>query len=417
MRVLLYLAALGLALPTCAQEWTRFRGPNGSGVSDAKTIPSAWSESNFKWKATLPGAGHSSPVIWGDKVFVTSCDETAGKYFVFCYNTTAGTKLWQKEFPLTPYRKHNYNTLASGTPAVDAQRIYVPCTDNAHNSLIALDHKGEKVWQRDFGPYKSQHGSGVSPIVYDGKVIFPNEQDGESFLIAVDAVTGKDLWRVARNVAPSSAAYSTPCVYQPSNAPPALIFNSEVHGISAFAPDTGKILWEFPDAFDKRSVSSPVIAGNLILGSCGSGGGGNFVVALRPPASANAKPERAYEVRKSAPYVPTSVCLGDWLYLWSDAGIVSRVRAATGEIQWQERVGGNYFGSPVLVDGRLFCVSTTGEVVVVATGEKFEVLARNPLNDKTHSTPAVAGGQMYIHTSGSLVCIGGPAVAGPAASP
>ena len=113
------------------------------------------------------------------------------------------------------------------------------------------------------------------------------------------------------------------------------------------------------------------------------------------------------DVRRSAPYVPTSVCVGDWLFLWSDAGIVSRVHAATGEVKWQERVGGNFFSSPVCVDDRLFCVSTSGEVVVVAAAEKFEVLARNPLGETTHSTPAVAGGRMYIHTSQHLVSVGG----------
>ena len=155
-----------------------------------------------------------------------------------------------------------------------------------------------------------------------------------------------------------------------------------------------------------------MIAGEFIIGSCGSGGGGNFVVAVRPGnPTTGAKPERAYEVRRSAPYVPTSVCAGDWLYLWSDAGIVSRVHAATGEVKWQERAGGNFFSSPVCVDGRLFCVSTTGEVVVVAVSDKFEVLARNPLGETTHSTPAVAGGRMYIHTSGHLVSIGGKASA------
>ena len=411
MKRQLALVLLCLAGTVSAQEWTRFRGPNGTGLSAAKTIPAKWTEKDFNWKAALPGAGHSSPVLWGEKVFVTSCDDRAGRFFVSCLDAGNGSKVWEKEFPLTPYRKHGYNTLASGTPAVDAERLYVPRTDNAHNTLIALDHRGEKVWERDLGPFKTQHGSGVSPIVHDGKVIFPNEQDGESSLIAVDARTGEPRWQTPRNTAPSSAAYSTPCVYQPKNAPAALIFNSEVHGISALAPDNGKVLWEFPDAFDKRSISSPVIAGDLILGSCGSGGGGNFLVAVRPGGANGAKPERAYEIRKSAPYVPTSVCVGDWLYLWSDAGIVSRVRAATGEVQWQERVGGNFFGSPVWVDGRLFCVSTTGEVVVVAAGDKFEVLARNSLNEKTHSTPAVAGGRMFVHTSGHLVSVGGAATA------
>ena len=187
-----------------------------------------------------------------------------------------------------------------------------------------------------------------------------------------------------------------------------LIFNSEGHGISAIAPDTGKVVWEFPGAFDKRSVSSPVIAGDVIIGSCGSGGGGNYLVAVRPGDVAKSKPaERAYEVRRSAGYVPTSVYVGDTLYMWSDAGILSRINAATGEVKWQERVGGDFFSSPVCVDNRLFGVSTTGEVVVVPVGEKFEVIARNPLGETTHSTPAVAGGRMYFHTIRHLISVGG----------
>jgi outer membrane protein assembly factor BamB len=117
--------------------------------------------------------------------------------------------------------------------------------------------------------------------------------------------------------------------------------------------------------------------------------------------------ELAYTIRRSAPYVPTSVCIGDRLFLWSDSGIVSGLQAATGEVNWQERVGGDYLGSPVWVDGRLFCVSTKGEVVVVEAGDRFRVLARNPLNEQTHSTPAVAGGRMYVHTSQHLVSVGG----------
>lgn len=385
-----------------AQEWTRFRGPNGSGLSDAKTIPTTWSEKDFNWKLALPGTGHSSPVLWGEKVFITSADEKRGTFFVLCFNATDGRKLWQKDYPLTPYRKHNFNTLASASPTVDAERVYVCRTDSGHVTLLALSHAGEKRWERDLGPFAGQHGSGASPIVHDGMVIFPNEQDGESFLIALDARTGEPRWKTPRQTKRSSAAYSTPCIYQPKQGPAALIFNSEAHGIYAVAPDTGKVLWEFSAAFDKRSVSSPVIAGELIIGSCGSGGGGNYVVAIRP----DAKPERGYDIRKSAPYVPTSVCVGDWLYLWSDAGIVSRVHAATGEVKWQERVGGNFFSSPVCVDGRLFGISTAGEVVVVSAGEKFEVLARNPLNETTHSSPAVAGGRMFIHTSGHLISVG-----------
>jgi len=399
---------LGLALQSTAQEWTRFRGPNGSGISDAKTIPSQWTDADFNWKIALPGSGHSSPVVWGEKVFITTGDDKKARFVVLCLKTSDGGTLWQKEFPFEPYRKHSNNTSATSTPTVDADRVYIFRSEAAHTILFALDHGGGLVWEKDLGPFRTQHGGGASPILHNGMVILPNEQDGESFLIAMDARTGETRWKTPRQTGPSSAAYSTPCVYQPKDGKPALIFNSEIHGISAVAPDSGKVLWEFGDAFDKRSVSSPVIAGDLIIGSCGSGGGGNFIIAVKPGDPAHdKKPERAYEIRRSAPYVPTSVCVGEWLYLWSDAGIVSRVHASTGEVTWQERVSGNFFSSPVWVDGRLFCVSKTGEVVVVSASDKFEVLARNQLGELTHSTPAVAGGRMYIHTAQHLISVGG----------
>lgn len=395
-----------LSITGRAQEWTRFRGPNGSGLSDAKTIPTQWSAADFNWKVALPGTGHSSPVLWGEKVFVTSCDAKAGKFFLLCLNTRDGSVRWRKEFSFTPYDKHALNSFASSTPTVDAERVYVCRTETARITLSAFTHGGEPVWEKDLGPFAVDHGSGTSPVLHDGMVVLANEQGGESFVIALDARTGAERWKSPR--ASGSGTYSTPCLYQPKNGPAQLIFNSEGHGISGLASDTGKVIWEFAPAFDKRSVSSPVIAGGFIIGSCGSGGGGNYVVAVRPGDATNgAKPGRAYEVRRSAPYVPTSICVGDWLYLWSDGGIVSRVHAATGEVKWQERAGGNFFSSPVCVDGRLFCVSTAGEVVVVPVADRFEVLARNPLGELTHSTPAIAGGRMYIHTSGQLMSVGG----------
>jgi outer membrane protein assembly factor BamB len=388
-----------------AQEWTRFRGPNGTGVSDAKTIPTKWTDADFNWKLKLDGTGHSSPVCWGDKVFVTSCDERSGKFFIHCVSATDGKMQWQKEFPIAPHEKHALNSLATSTPTVDADHIYVCRTDPTSVKIIALNHRGEKVWERDLGTFEGNHGSGTSPIVYEGMVILSNDQDRESSLIAMDAKTGRTRWQTPRKSRASN--YSTPCIYKSFDGKPVLIFNSEPHGISAIAPDTGKPVWEFTQAFDKRSVSSPVIAAGLLLGSCGSGGGGNYLVAVRPPTGEGKSPERAYEVRRSAPYVPTSVCVGNKLFLWSDAGIVSLVDAPTGEVKWQERAGGTYYSSPVCVDGRLFCPTTTGEMVVVSASDKFEVLARNPLGEQTHSTPAVSGGRMFIHTAGHLLSIGG----------
>mgnify|MGYP001619642022 CR=1 FL=1 len=229
---------------------------------------------------------------------------------------------------------------------------------------------------------------------------------GKSFILAVQAKTGKTVWQTPRNSA--VVAYSTPCVFQPEAGQPQLIFNSQAHGIYALDPDTGKLLWEYDKAFDKRSVSSPFAAGDILYGSCGSGGGGNFVTAVHAGDPRSGQPATlAYQMKKSAPYVPTGVNVGDLVWFWSDAGIVTCLHAPSGEIRFQERVGGNFFGSPVWVDGRLFCISTSGEVVVIEAADKFKVLARYPLGELTHTTPAISGGRMYVRTTKRLLSIGG----------
>jgi outer membrane protein assembly factor BamB len=406
IEALVWILFLTQALTCPAQEWTRFRGPNGSGISEAKTVPTTWTEKDFNWKVSLPGAGHSSPVLWGSRVFLTTGDDQTGQFSVLCLSAADGRVLWQKAFPFARYPKHNNNSFASSSPAVDEHCVYVCWSVPDRYTLMALDHQGEKVWEKDLGPFVSQHGNGSSPIVFNDRVILANEQDGDSFLIAVDAATGETRWKTPRKTA--ETAYSTPCVYQPKEGKPALIFNSHAHGISALNPENGQVLWDFAKAFDKRSVSSPLVAAGMIIGSCGSGGGGNYVVAVRPgDASTGKKAELAYSIRRSASYVPTSICVGERLFLWGDGGIVSCVQAASGEVKWQERVGGDFFGSPVCVDGRLFCVSTRGDVVVVEASDHFQVLARNPLGELTHSTPAVAGGRMYIHTDKHLISVGG----------
>jgi len=416
------IAPIALLLAACAldcrgQEWTRFRGPNGTGVSRAKTIPTKISDADINWKVELPGSGHASPVLWGERIFLTSTGDKAGGISVLCLSANNGALLWRHDFPLTPFARHEFNSFASSTPAVDGERVYVAWNEPEHYNLAALDHSGKLAWQRDFGPFVSQHGCGVSPIVYQDKVILGNEQDdakfvkestrsGKSFIVAVEAKTGKTVWQTPRQSA--VVAYSTPCVYEPKGGQAALIFSSQGHGIYAVEPNRGTILWEYEKAFDKRCVSSPLIAGDLILGSCGSGGGGNVVTAVKPGnAVRSRKPELAYQLKKSAPYVPTGVAVGERIWFWSDGGIVTCVDAPTGEIRYQERVGGNYFGSPVWIDGRLFCVSTSGELVVVEASDRFNVLQRYPLNELCHSTPAVALGQMFVRTEKHLWSLGG----------
>lgn len=410
---LMFLAA---TVAVGSEEWTRFRGPNGSGVSHAKTIPTEITPTDINWKVEVPGVGHSSPVIWGERIFLTSTGDEAGGFSVLCFSVKDGKQLWRRDYPLTPFSRHKFNSFASATPAVTGSALYVVWNEPDHYFLMALDHDGKELWKRDFGPFVSQHACGTSPIVVGDKVILGAEQDGkahvrdstrdgESFVVAVDAKTGADVWKTPRKSV--VVAYSTPCVRE-KDGKRSIIFNSQGHGIYAVDEDTGKVLWEYDKAFTKRSVSSPFIAGDIVFGSCGSGGGGNMAVAVRAgDATASGKPELAYEIKKSAAYVPTGVAVGDLAWLWSDQGIVTCLHAPSGEIRFQERAGGNFFGSPIWVDGRLYAVSTSGEVVVVEASEKFKVLGRFPLEELCHTTPAVAGGRMYIRTEKHLVSLGG----------
>jgi outer membrane protein assembly factor BamB len=417
-RWFLYLLTV-LTTAGFAQEWTRFRGPNGSGISAAKGIPTKLDEGALNWKATLPGSGHSSPVLWGEKLFVTSTGDKAGGISVLCLNATDGKLEWKKDFSHSPFQKHALNSFASSTPAVDAGRVYVLWNEPEHYFLTTLDHQGKQLWQRDLGPFVSQHGSGVSPMLCDGKVIVANFQDdpartegpspgpsaGKSSIMALDAANGKTLWEIPRKTV--VVAYSTPCVYQPPGAAPVLVCNSQSHGFTALDPQTGKIAWEYPDAFNKRTVSSPVIAGDIILGSCGSGGGGNVLAAIHAPKSGSKdKPTLAYEIKKAAAYVPTSVYKDGLIWMWSDAGILTCLDAKSGEIKYQERVGGNFFGSPVWNEGRLFCVSKTGELVVVEASDKFNVLNRYDLHETCESTPAIAAGKLFVRTEKAVWAFG-----------
>jgi outer membrane protein assembly factor BamB len=299
---------------------------------------------------------------------------------------------------------------------VDEERVYFSWSTPEEYTLLALDHAGEPVWQRNLGPYVSQHSCGASPIVYGDLVIVANDQDveggGESFLIAVDRRTGKTAWKIDRKS--TVVAYSTPCVRPLADGSDEIIFNSNSHGVTAVDPRKGKVTWEVAGVLDKRSCSSPVItAEGLITISCGSGNGGNYLVAVQPGSgSAPESGKAAYRVDKAtpAPYVPTPIARGDLLFLWSDNGIVSCLRSSTGELVWKQRVGGTFFGSPICVADRLFCVNADGEVVVVAAGEEFAELGRNPLGETSHATPAVAGGRMYVRTYRQLHSIGGKTV-------
>jgi outer membrane protein assembly factor BamB len=415
--IVLSMLSCCIAAVLPAQEWTRFRGPNGTGIGEAPHLPARWNEADLDWKVSLPGTGHSSPVLWGEKIFIGSAEGEGARRLVLCLSAEDGRILWSLPFEAAPFGKHPRNSHASSTPTVDADRVYAVVPSPGSVLVVGLDHAGNFVWRRDLGPFKAQHGYGTSPIVFEDLVVIANEQDGESFVAALDARTGEVKWKAPRRT--SEAAYGTPCSFDDGGRP-SLILSSHAHGIAAIDARTGEPLWEAP-LLDKRAVSSPVIAGGLAIATCGSGGGGNYLIAVRPAAKLDAGAGReAWRLSKAIAYVPTPLAKDDLLFSWGDGGIVTCVEIPSGKVIWQERAGGNYSGSPVWAAGRLYAISEDGEVVAIAAGRKFEVISRTPLGEASRSTPAVAGGRLFLRTASHLMALGGkfrPPASGPRAEP
>jgi outer membrane protein assembly factor BamB len=240
--------------------------------------------------------------------------------------------------------------------------------------------------------------------VVGGLVILTNEQDGPSSLIGLDAATGAERWKTPRES--KKTAYCTPCLFETPGGAPQLIVTSFAHGVSSLDPRSGKSLWELP-VFTYRVVGSPLVSGGLIFATSGGGGTGKPFVAVRPGNPARGtKPEVAYSLPRRAPYVPTPVAKDGLLFLWGDQGVVKCLDLASGAERWEERVGGNYFGSPVRVDDRLYCISRDGELVVLAAADKYRLLARINLEERSHSTPAVSNGLIYLRTVSHVMAIG-----------
>ncbi|MHC4994299.1 MAG: outer membrane protein assembly factor BamB family protein [Planctomycetota bacterium] len=397
----------GLIGTTSGQEWARFRGANGEGVSDAKNIPTRFTTKDYKWNVPLEGMGHSSPVIWGDKVFVTSAAENKTWVKLYCLSVRDGSTIWTKQYDTVSYRQHKYNSMASASPVVDGERVYISLPSNVNHELVALTMDGKEVWRHGFGAFDSQHGNGVSPIVYKDKVIMANDHRAGGTLVALNRKTGKVEWEIQRE-STDKTPYSIPTIIKGEDGKDQMIFLSKQQGFTGVDPNTGKVIWELRDTFDKRPLASPVYVDGLVLGSSGSGGGASWIVAVKP--GTDDKPAKeAYKVTRAVAYTPTPVVYEGNVFMLSDAGVMTCFDGATGKTHWMQRPGGDYFGSPVVVNGKIYCINKAGQVQVLAASEKYEHLGTHDLGEPSYATPAISGGQMYLRTLGRLVCIGGGA--------
>ncbi len=404
----LFMIALFFSQPVNSQEWTRFHGPNGQGVAQLKTFVSTWSEKETLFKVPLPGIGHSSPVVWGEKVFLLSADPTTAERHILCLDAATGKIRWQRNFKSTTHKLHSRSSYASSTPTVDKDLVYFAWSDPQHTYVKAFSHNGDEVWTRDLGTWSSQHGFGTSPVIYKDMLFLNASQasmklpegiePGDSFVYALDKNTGEQRWKTPRGSA--SASYSVPAIYSGKNGDE-LICTNTTDGMYSLNPFTGKQNWGII-AFNMRTVSSPVFANNLILGSTGSGGGGNSVVAVQP----GAKPTIRFKLERAAPYVPTSVIKDNLLFCFYDKGILSCIDLKSGETLYQQRLDCAFSGSPIRVGDKLYCIDEEGVVHVIAASQEFKVLGKNPLGEASRSVPAVSGGRMYFRTYSHLICVG-----------
>jgi outer membrane protein assembly factor BamB len=401
--------ALSADFDASAANWARFRGPNGDGTAGDSGIPVEWSDQGggIVWRVPIPGAGNSSPIVWGDKIFLESAAADGKERMLLCLSTADGKKLWSKSISGSKAKIHNKNSQASATPATDGERVYCAFWDGKNVSLQAYDFKGGKLWERDLGSFKSQHGHGSSPIVHGDLVFYNHDQDGDAKIVAVDAKKGTVVWSKTRTA--FRTCYSTPLVHE-SSAGPELIVASTA-GLTSYNPKNGTenwvYTWDFGGGMSLRTVGSPIISNGLALATSGDGSGARGMIAVKLGGKGDiSKTGLAWENNKSFPYVPTMLTLGEHIYFVNDGGIAACHEAKTGREIWKERLSGAFSASPVLIDNKVYAPSEDGSVYVFAASPTYKMLARNTIGGRLMATPAVADNRLYIRSEKELICIG-----------
>ncbi|QEF98474.1 outer membrane biogenesis protein BamB [Stieleria maiorica] len=389
-----------------ADDWPGFHGLGIAGVLPDARLPEGWEKQAYRWTFDLKTRDVGSMAIQNGRVYLLSMSPAKPSIRLISINLGSGKVNWTREFPHAKNHLHSRNTLASSTPATDGQHVYVAHSDRQHTWLRCLDHQGNEIWQRDFGMAQSQHGFGVSPTVHGETVVLnfsqqadrvENGQPGTSRMIAVHRSTGETIWQTP--VTSTRVCYGTPAIRDGK-----VICANTGDGIYALSLETGKMLWRLP-VFKMRCVSSPVVAGDLAIGSSGSGGGGNHLVAVRMPASETDTPQEVYRIEKAAPYVPTSVVHDGMLFTIDDKGIASCYDVATGNLRWTSRIGGTYSASPIVLGDKVLVINLDGEATVLRAAGKFEKLSEINLGGPVGATPAYANGRLLLRVGTELRCL------------
>lgn len=402
-------AVASLAVSAFAADWTRFRGPNGTGVATDKNIPVEFGEGkNVLWKVAIPGSGNSSPIVSKGRIFLQTATANGEERKLLCLDLKDGRTLWEKSAPGGTAKTHPKNTLASCTAAADGTRIYMPFWDGKDLSLSAFDYDGKHLWTTPLGGFQSQHGAGHSPIIHGGKVILANDQDDFAELVALYADTGKVAWKAPRP--PFKASYSTPLLLERNGSGPELLTVSTA-GVAGYDPDTGSELWKWTwTSNDKqlRTVGSPIVTEGMVFFGGGNGPGDRHSVGVRIDGKGDVTGTNlAWETRQLFPYVPCLLSKGEHLYFVNDEGIAACTVARTGQVTWKQRVpGGKVTASPLMIDGKVYGITETGGTFVFAADTTFKLLSQGQLDEGVMASPAVSDGRLLVRGKQHLYCFG-----------
>jgi outer membrane protein assembly factor BamB len=417
-----FLLLTAASLVQADVTWNRFRGPNGTGVVETTNLPAKLDEKSVQWQIPL-GKGHSSPTIWKNMLVITA--ETAGgKRAVVALDAASGKQIWSFEQPFNEHLIHKYNSFASSSPYIDEERIYVNWSSGTTIEALALDHTGKMLWHNNHvADYIHEHGTGISPVVADGIMIVRSEfdwqRDGKIYtedpeqkkwkacIVGLDAATGKQVWR---NEIPNCLnTFSTPVVRKTKDGKNEFICADTGSGVMGIDTKTGKVNWQHNPGYSKRSLGSGVLSDDFYFCTFGTGGGVTEIAALDLKSG---KPEAVpYDIPKGLPYVPSPLVIGERMYLLGDGGILRNVDLKTGKVNYEERVEGvggsaKFFGSPVAGDGKIYCGSQQGDLIVIKAGDKFEKLSAMKLDSAISASPAVGDQKLYVRTEQSLYCVG-----------
>lgn len=385
-----------------AKYWPRWRGPSGQGLASGAGYPDAWSaKENVLWKVQVPGSGNSSPIVWGDRVFLTTARDGGRRLSVLAFRRTDGSLLWETFLPAgqTDYA-HYKNGFASATPATDGERVYASF---GSRGLIALDLDGKIVWHRNLGRIDNYHGPAGSPLLYKNRVIVYQDQSSGSFIGAFDARTGAPIWRTART---AFVGWGTPIAIHVGDHDEVIVNGEST--VRAYDPGTGRELWHCNGSTDEV-IPTPVVGYGLVF--CASGRAGP-TLAIRPGGQGDVtRTHVAWKSPRGSPFVPSPILYSEHLYTVNDmASIVTAFDAATGRSIWQGRLGiarsEGCSASPVAVDGKVFFTNDDGETFVLRDGPAFELLHVNRIGERTLASPALVDGRWYIRTDQHLVAIG-----------